>query len=114
MFEGTLAPVSNQEDWKLTVEIVDDDTGEDIDLTGASIVFEVRDPRNRATVLSATTNNSKVTLLDDGTFQVFFARAEMQMLRAQTYEVGCIVSVNGETKQFILSTIPILDGVVTQ
>ena len=114
MFQGTLTPVSNQEDWKLIVEVDDEDSGEPLDLTDASVVFEARDPRSRGIVLSATSSNGKISIVDTGVFQVMFVRPEMQALTAQIYEVGCILTINGETRQYIIGTVPVLDGVVTQ
>jgi|GEM_PF-3300275 len=114
MYQGTLSPTAMQEDWKLIVEIDDEDTGEALDLTGATIVFEVRDPKSRGIVLSATSSNGKISIIDTGVFQVLFARSEMQGVAAQNYDVGCILTINGETKQYIIGTVPVLDGVVTQ
>jgi len=114
MYQGTLSPTTTQEDWKLIVEIDDEDTGEALDLTGATIVFEVRDPKSRGIVLSATSNNGKILILDTSIFQVLFVRSEMLGLVAQNYEVGCVLTVNGETKQYIIGSVPVLDGVVTQ
>ena len=114
MYQGTLSPTTTQEDWKLIVEIDDEDTGEALDLTGATIVFEVRDPKSRGIVLSATSNNGKILMLDTGIFRVLFVRSEMLGLAAQNYEVGCVLTINGETKQYIIGTVPVLDGVVTQ
>ena len=114
MFQGALSPIANQEDWKLIVEIDDEATGEPIDLTGATIAFEVRDPRSRGIVLSASTGNGKISILDVGVFQVLFIRGEMQGLAAQNYEVGCVLTINGEARQYLIGTVPVLDGVVTQ
>jgi hypothetical protein len=114
MYQGTLSPTTTQEDWKLIVEIDDEDAGEPLDLMDATVVFEVRDPKSRGIVLSATTSNGKILIVDTGVFQILFARPEMQALAAQIYEVGCILTINGETKQYIIGTVPILDGVVTQ
>lgn len=114
MYVGNLSPVSNQEDWKIILEIDDDDTGLPIDLTGATIVFEVRDPRNRNIILSGATGNGIVTILDIGVFQVLFVRTSMNALPAQNYDLGCILTINGETRQYIVGTVPVLDGVVTQ
>jgi hypothetical protein len=113
MYVGSLQPASNQADYELTVEAVDDDTGEDIDLAGASIVFELRDRDSGQTRLSATTGNGKVSILDTGVFRASFARPDMQGLRANLYDVGCILTVNGATRQFIIGTLPVLDGVVS-
>jgi hypothetical protein len=79
----------------------------------ASITFEVRDGSN-CTVLSATTSNGKISIVDTGVFEVDFTRAEMQQLSAGTYDVGCVVTINGKTSQFLVGTLPVLDGVVSQ
>lgn len=93
-------------------ELLDDDTDEAIDLTGATIVFEVADIGS--VELSATTANTKVSIVDTGVFQVDFTATEMRALCAKTYQLGCIVS-NGdsEPQQLIIGTLPILDGIVS-
>lgn len=114
MYVGALDAVSNQEDWDIIPGFVDDDTGEDIDLTNAAIVFEVRDPNTRGVVLSATTGNQKISIIALGVFKVSFTRAEMQTLKAKTYDIGCILTLNGKTIQLMVATVPVVDGVVSQ
>jgi hypothetical protein len=114
MLTGSLAPTSNQEDCKIVVAAEDVTTGAGLDISAASIVCEVRDEQTRAIVLSATTANGGVTRPDNFTFQVWFTRVQMQGLSAGQYEIGAVVTLNGETRQVILGTLPILDGVVTQ
>src|SRR5262245_37645177 len=77
MYVGALPPISTRAGWTFVREVVDDDTDEAIDLSDASIVFEVRSQRDGTTVLSATTGNGKITIADTGVFQVEFAAAEM-------------------------------------
>jgi hypothetical protein len=113
MYVGSLQAASTRQSWTQTFEVEDEDTGDDLDLAGASIVFEIRDPRSLLTVLSATTTNGKITIVDTGVFQVTFAASDMQSLRPQTYDVGCTVTANGATLQYIIGTIPILDGIVS-
>lgn len=113
MYSGALLPVSNQEDWTYRDETTDEDTGEPVDLTGAVIVFEVRDSSTNCTVLSATTSNGKISIVDVGVFEVNFARSEMQQLSAGAYDVGCVITINGKTAQLLVATVPVLDGVVT-
>lgn len=114
MYLGSLPPVSNKAGWNFVREVVDADTDEDIDLSTCSIVFEVCDDSGQA-VLSATTSNGKVTLLVTGVFQVSFTRDEMTRLGPGTYDVGCTVAQSGnEPQQFIIGTLPVLNGVVTQ
>src|SRR5262245_13551802 len=114
MYIGALDPVSNRADWRVTREIVDDDTDELVDIAGASIVFEVRDQNGWAPILSASTSNGKVTIVDSGTFTVAFPASDMRQLCAGIYDVGCTITVAGEVHQFIIGTVTVLDGVVSQ
>lgn len=115
MYQGIFPPRSNKAGWSLVVEVLDDDTGEDVDLTAAIVVFELRDPRYRTTALSATTANGRVTIGAIGFFTVTFTALNMKTLCAETYEVGCTISnASSEPQQLILGTVPILDGIVTQ
>jgi hypothetical protein len=114
MLTGSLAPTSTQEDCKIVVAAEDVTTGAAYDISAAAIVCEVRDQQTRAIVLSATTTNGGVTLPDHFTFQVWFTRAQMQGLNVGQYDIGAAVTLNGETRQVILGTLPVLDGVVTQ
>lgn len=113
MYSGPLLPVSNQANWTYRDEATDEETGDPVDLTGASITFEVRDSSN-CIVLSASTSNGKITIVDTGVFEVAFTRAEMQQVEAGTYDVGCVITINGATPQFLIGTLPVLDGVVSQ
>lgn len=114
MYLGSLPPVSNRAGWQFIRDVVDDDTDEVIDLSAATIVFEVRDKCGRV-VLSATTSNGKATVIDTGTMMISFPATDMKTLCAGTYEVGCTIQ-NGdaEPQQFLIGTLPVLDGVVTQ
>jgi hypothetical protein len=113
MLTGSLAATSNREDCKIVVAAEDATTGDAFDLTGATIACELRDRETRAIVLSATTANGGVTFLDAFTVEIAFARATMQGLAEGHYDIGCTVTLNGETRQVILGTLPVLDGVVT-
>ena len=94
-------------------ELEDSDTGSPIDLAGSSIVVEARD-EYRCVVLSATTGNGKITIIDTGVFRINVPPAETQALRSGSYEVGATITINGESRQLIIGTIPVMDGVVTQ
>ena len=113
-FIGTLAPISNRTGWLADFEIDDADVGGPVDITGASIVVEVRDLDTGWIALSATTGNGKITILDTGVFRVNDPLGETQQVRAGTYEVGATITLNGESRQLIIGTLPILDGVVSQ
>src|SRR5581483_3737253 len=101
MFTGALSPISNRQDWVATFQVADADTDELIDLSAATIVFEVRNPNNGASLILATSDNGKIAVVDTGVFQLSIGRAELMPLQADTYDVGCTVAVNGETMQLI-------------
>ncbi len=113
MFVGTLDPASNRADWDLTVSLLDADTDEPLALGGAAVVVEARDRLSGAVVLSAGTANGGVTLVDTGVFRVSVPAAAMRALRADTYEIGGTIALNGVTRQFAIGLLPVLDGVVT-
>lgn len=115
MYQGIFPPRSNKAGWPLVVEVLDDDTGEDVDISDATIVLELRDPLTGTISLSATTDNGKIIIGDAGFFTVAFTATDMKTLCARTYEVGCTISNDdSEPQQLIIGTVPILDGIVTQ
>ena len=114
MYQGTLPPRSNKAGWIFVVEVLDDDTGADVDMTGATIVLELRNPQDGTTALSATTANGRITGAV-GFFTSTFTALNMKVLCAKTYEIGCTVSNAGsEPQQLIIGTVPILNGIVSQ
>lgn len=122
MYAGPLDPVSNRQDWQFIRQVVDDDTGDPVDLAEVSITFEVRarpdDQQSNAqgsshATLSATTANGKIVIVDSGTFQVWFPLADMQALSPGYYDVGCTIAVNGITEQLLAATLPVIDGIVS-
>lgn len=118
MYQGALPPRSNKAGWIFIVEVLDDDTGEDVDLTGANIVLELHHShthRHLATSLAATTANGKITLGTTGLFSATFSATDMKTLCAETYAIGCTISnASSEPQQLIIGTVPILDGIVSQ
>ncbi|HZP76567.1 MAG TPA: hypothetical protein VFB45_10525 [Pseudolabrys sp.] len=114
MYLGDLPPASNRAGYAQVFTVIDDDTDEALDLSAASIVFEIRDPTSFVPILSASTANGKVGVIDRGTFQVTFSAGDMTMLAPDTYDVGCTIA-NGaaDPQQFIIGTLAVLDGVVS-
>lgn len=113
MLEVMLARVSNRADWSDVIELTDADTGDAIDLSGATIVVEVADDCGRR-VLSATTGNGKVVVLEAGKAEFTFTRAEMAQLCPGSYRVGGTVTIGGTTEQVFFGTVPVVDGVVAR
>ena len=114
MHIGALPPASNRATWRQDFFVFDDETEAGIDLAGASIVLELRKPGCSSPALSASTGNGRIALdAEAGHFAVTFAAAEMRALDARAYEAGITVTQNGETTQFFIGTLPVLDGIVS-
>lgn len=113
MLEGTFARTTNQEDCIIYFAATNDDTGDPFDISGASIVCEVRSPEDRSVVLSATNSNG-VTFPDNFTIKVQFTRTQMQALTEGHYDIGVVATLNGETVQLARGTLPVQDGVVSR
>lgn len=116
MYQGTFPPQSNRAGFSTAFQVLDDDTSDPVDIADCTIVFELVDPLDCTTALSATTDNAKVTIsgLSTGVFQVDFTADDMRTLSARTYKVGCTISNDDtEPRQLIVATMPILFGVVT-
>jgi hypothetical protein len=114
MFADHLDPVSNREDWTVTVAVADDNTGGVVDITDATITVTVRDIKTKSEALTAT-NGDGVTITSgvDGIYEWAFTAEEMSGVCPGTYEVGVICVLNGTTSQLLIGTVPILDGIVT-
>lgn len=113
MYQGSLPATSNREDFEAIFQLVDEDTGDLISLTSASIEFDISEPGCRP-IITATTNNGKITLVEDTTFRVAIARSEMESLCAGLYDVGATVENEGETRSFLIGSLPVLDGRVSR
>lgn len=67
MYIGTFPPIDNREDWVVDYSIIEDDTGEPLDLTGiAEIEIVVRDQDSKRIELSGSLSGGEV-ILTDGT-----------------------------------------------
>jgi hypothetical protein len=104
MFTGSLPAASNRADWSEVFEIFDDETGDQIDLSAATIVFELRESGCR---IQAT-----ITLVDTGKFTASFTRDQLNRLCSGTYSVGCTITRNDIITQEFIGTLAVLDGVV--
>jgi hypothetical protein len=101
---------SNKADWIFQISAIDSDTGDDIDFTGASVLFVVKD-ENGCQKLSASIDNGSITQPTSTILQVQFTPSQMETLCPGTYKVGCVYELNGETDQLLVGNISIYDGV---
>jgi hypothetical protein len=114
MHIGSLPAASNRATYAQDFQLYDDENDEGSSLAAATIVFELRRPGTTAALLSAT-NDSGITITDEagGGFALRFAADQMRALCAGTYECGITVMQNGDTTQFFIGTLPVMDGIVS-
>ncbi len=113
MYTGNLAAASNRADWISAFELVDDETDALVDLSAATITFELRDPVSKSALISATTGNGRVTIPGSGTFVVTIPDDLMRGLSPGQYEIGCIVEIAGVVTQLLAAQVSVIDGVVS-
>ncbi|MDX3926735.1 MAG: hypothetical protein QHC90_13150 [Shinella sp.] len=115
MYEATFQPISNRADWFGTFEIVDDDTGSVIEnIDGITIKIDLRKSRDCYPVLSASTENGKVTDSGNGVFEWHFTRSDMTQLCPGSYDFGLTIMRDEITIQELIGVVPIVDGVVSR
>jgi hypothetical protein len=114
MYFGTLPPASNRGVYAQDFLVFDDATEEGIDLAGAGILLELRRPGCPSPALSASTGNGRIALAaEPGRFALTIPAEAMRALEAVAYEAGITITQNGETTQFFIGTLPVLDGIVS-
>jgi hypothetical protein len=110
MYQGALSPISNREDWIVSSPLIDDD-GSEITLTDATLEMWVcRQGCPQTALLSGSTDDGKITLLDTTNFQWAFTPNDMSVFCAGTYDVYFRATVDGITSQILAATIPIVEG----
>lgn len=100
---------SNKADWIIQISATDADTGDDINFSGASVLFVVKD-ENNCQKLSASIG-SGITQPSTSVLEVAFTAAQMEALCAGSYKIGCVYQLNGVITQLLTGTVSIYDGV---
>lgn len=103
---------SNQADWTIQLAAVDAETDEEIDFTGASISFVVKDSCG-STVLTATTTLGNITLPTGVLIEVSFTETQMNALCRGRYSLGCVYDINNETAQLLTGYVDVYDGIAS-
>lgn len=110
MYTGSLAAVSNKEDW-IAISPLIDESGEEVDLTAATLeLFVCRQGCPETAVLTASTGNGKITLPLSTTFQWAFTPDDMATLCAGTYDVFLRVTIDDVVTQILSCTLPVVEG----
>ena len=116
MYTGFFDAASNRATWAFTIDLTDDDSGDAIDLTGATVNIAVRAQDARQSLLVGSSTDGKIAISTPataGTFTVTFTPTDMAELEGNMYEVGIVVTLaGGTTHQVLVATLPVIDGVV--
>lgn len=111
MYQGHLGEISNRAVWEPVFDIVDDDTGEAVDLSSATeILFEIKSPRGVGAVVQASLANGKVTLLDNYNIKVSFAAGDLSNLFPGQYRAALSFTLDDKKHDPMLAQITILQG----
>lgn len=110
MHTGSLAAVSNKEDWIASSPLIDED-GTEVDLTSATFeMYVCRQGSSDSAVLTGTIANGKITLPTSTTFQWAFTPEDMNDLCAGTYDVFLRVTIDDVVTQILSCTVPVVEG----
>ena len=104
----TALEASNKEDWTIQFSATDEETGEDIDFTGANIALKVVD-EDGISVLDASTTDGTITITTT-TLEAAFTSEQMSGLEAKTYQVGCVYELNSVRNQLFVGYANIYEG----
>lgn len=113
MFTGQVGEESNRADVEWLFSIVDEDTGDEADLTSAAIVVEVSEPEG-CMRWTGSIASGDIILAEPTTMRILIPRASMLNLCAGTYIVGMTVTNAGLTKSVIVGSMAVVNGAVPQ
>ena len=101
---------SNQADWIFDIVATNADTGEAIDFSTATILFEVT-YADDCQHFTATFPSGGITQPVTGTLEVIIPKDTMRNLCAGTYPLGMTYTMNGETDQLLTGSLTVYEGV---
>jgi hypothetical protein len=112
IYRGNLGEISNKADWSSPVfQFEDTDTGDLIDLSGASeIYFEIKDATTKCVLVEATVANGKVEEVDDNSFRINLTPSDLSNICAGQYLANISYTDDGVKRDPVIATITILEG----
>lgn len=111
MYEIQFAATTSA-DWAVAIEIIDADTNQPMDLSGATFELEVGSSCD-GHYLSASTADSTIISPQTGVVQWTFPATTMDGLSyGRTHRVGLTMTTDGGTTQVFVGTLSLIDGVV--
>lgn len=104
-----IGPHSNRASFLESYQWLED--GVPVTLTGATIVFCVRDKESDSTEIDASTTDGKITI-STTTFTLALNKSEFSDMDPGEYKVGCTITLDDFTEQAFAGTFIVYDGVV--
>ena len=131
-YYGYLSTPSNRADWIDTCLVLDDDTGDPIDLSTTIITMTVTNRRRNpnayygkgyfydppvyldAISLKGSTETGEIVVVDLGTFQWTFPAMRMNGLPQGEYVIGIRLNQGGQIAQAAIGVITVMEGIDMQ
>jgi hypothetical protein len=131
-YYGNISTPSNRADWIDTVQVLDDDTGEPIDLSTCSITMTVTNRRRNPNayrygmggyygplyldliILTGSTASGEITVVDLGTFQWHFTAGQMNNMPQGEYIIGVRITQDDQSIQVMIGTVIVMEGIDMQ
>jgi hypothetical protein len=130
-YVGHVSTASNRADWQEACVLVDEDTGDLIDISLCRITMTVtrfrKNPNSAIpggyydypvnygeVILTGSTDTGEITLPDVGTFQWLFPASRMNCLHQGEYQLGVRISQDTRIAQLIIGTVNIDEGIDQQ
>ena len=125
-YYGGISTPSNRADWINTCLVMDDDTGEPIDISLCRITMTIlkvsRNPNYyrdgyygriypNAIILKGSTDTGEITVPQLGVFQWIFSADRMNGLPQGQYEIGIRLSQDDQTMQLVIGSIDVMEGI---
>lgn len=103
-----LAPVSLNDEWAVLTPLINDATGQDVDLSDARLRVSLsQDGRE---VLSGSVEDETIILVAPTLMQWCFDPKAWAGLRAGNYDVNLDVEIGGEETRVFAGVLPIVEG----
>lgn len=99
MYSINFPPQLNTVPWTFTGGIKDADTGDDLDLSLYSWLFEILEPDSCCVRLTASTDDGSFTTPETGIFQFTFTAGQMATLCPQSYPTRLTMTLISDTTQ---------------
>jgi hypothetical protein len=110
MYEGPLEPVSNDEDWVLSIAIVSDEDGLPFPLSDVVATIRVSDALGGERLTGSSTDGTIVIDTAAGAMVVTVPAARLACFEAGLYSVALRIAAGSATTQLMRADLPILEG----